>query len=730
MRLAVQASLAFAVAFTSGATAAELPATPGAEAFLGCKKYPPEKKFKWSVRGEVGVAELAASLGEIACKPILVAGGVAQRGAKVLLEVPDLVTAADVYRLFYGALEAMGLTVDTSSGAIKIVDAGRAREVATPELDGALAVPQDDRFVVRLVHPKHAAAGELSELLGKLKSKDGDVSVFGGGALVIIDRAVNVRRMEELARALDVDEAGARIFTLQTHGQSPTDLAASLEKILGAAARRTPPSDKAPKTALDGDVRALVPLDAAHLLAVIGTDAGFARVRAVAERIDPPADDGAASQGHVVNLANTNAEDMAATLQSVGLGGRGGATRPTSGAPGSPSPSLASPSGPLSLTGDVRIGADKTSNALVVFANSADFATVRELVSKLDVPRRQVYVEAVILDLTVDKARTIGVSWHQTATNGDNSVNGFVGNQSSSLVSFSPTSLAAAAAGGGVGGGLFAGVLGKSFTLFGQSIPSFGVALQALEHTKDANIISRPHLLTMDNVKALISVGQQIVYQTQGLGALTSGTTTPSVLATYSRQPVALTIELTPHLNDSDAIRIEINGNIEDLADGTSSPGGPTTNQRKIQTAVVVHDGEPIVLGGLTKETDTQQVDKIPFLGDIPLLGRLFQTRAKQRLKQELLIVMTPYIIRSPADLRRIREQKEEERREFIERFSAFADEGQYEAHVDYRRKRGLLEEINVTAVAAETEAEAVRAAERALRPRRPDGAIALEPAD
>jgi general secretion pathway protein D len=413
----------------------------------------------------------------------------------------------------------------------------------------------------------------------------------------------------------------------------------------------------------------------------------------------------------------------------VGLGGRGGMSRPSGGAPGSPLPSP-SPGGPLSLSGDVRIGADKTSNALVVFANASDFLTVRDLVAKLDVPRRQVYVEAVILDLTVDKARTIGVSWHQTSTNGDNSINSFVGAQSSSLVSFSPTSLAAAAAGGGVGGGLFAGVLGKSFTLFGQSIPSFGVALQALERTKDANIISRPSLLTMDNVKALISVGQQIVYQTQGLSALTNGTSTPSVLATYSRQPVALTIELTPHLNESDAIRLEINGNIEDVADVTTTPGGPTTNQRKIQTAVVVHDGEPIVLGGLTKETDRQEIDKIPFLGDIPLLGRLFQTRAKQRVKQELLIVMTPYIIRSPADLRRIREQKEMERREFIERFSAFADEGQYEAHVDYRRKRGLLEEINVTAMASEREAEAVRAAERALRPKRADGPIALEPAD
>jgi general secretion pathway protein D len=728
--------VSLAIAAAAHGEAAKPPAPPGADAFLGCEKYPGDKKFKWSVRGEVGVAELAASLGQISCRPIVVAAAIAQRGGKVVLEVPDLVTAADVYRLFYGALEAMGLSVDTTGGAIKIVDSGRAREFATPELGAASA--GDDRYVIRLMHPKHAAPQELADLLGKMKSKDGEVSVFGQSAIVITDRAGNARRMEELARALDVGEAGARIFTLQTHGQSPSELAASLEKILGAATRRATSAASDPKggaakpsgAGIDADVRALVPLDNAHLVAIIGSDEGFQRVQAVAARIDPPADDGAASQGHVVYLANTNAEDLAATLQTVGLGGRSVATPRPGGQPGTPSASTTSAMGSaaLPLSGDVRIGADKTSNALVVFANASDFAMVRDLIQKLDVPRRQVYVEAVILDLTVDKARTIGVSWHQTATNSDNSVSGFVGNQSSTLVSFSPTSLAAAAAGGGIGGGLFAGILGKSFTLFGQSIPSFGVALQALEHTKDANIISRPHLMTMDNTKATISVGQVIAYPTQSLTAFTSAT--PSVANSYQRQPVALSFDLTPHLNESDAIRLEINGTIEDLADGTSTPGGPTTNQRKIITAVVVHDGETIVLGGLTKQTDTQEIDKIPFLGDIPLLGRLFQTRTKQRTKQELLIIMTPYIIRSQADVRRIAEQKEQDRREFIDRYSAFTDEGQFDSRVDYKRKRGLLEEINVTAIAAQREADAMRAAERALKPTRADGVIALEPAN
>jgi general secretion pathway protein D len=721
-----------AVAAERGSAVA--PAPPGAEQFLGCKKYPLEKKFKWSVRGEVGVGELASSLGEISCRPILVASAIAQRGGKVMLDVPDLVTAADVYRLFYGALEAMGLTVDASGGALKIIDAGRGREVASPELDHGGA--NDDRFVVRLLRPAHATAAELAELLGKMKSKDGDVSVFGAASLVLIDRAVNVRRMEELARALDVGEEGARIYTLETHGQTPTELAGALDKILQAAAHHAPAaaaSDKARPagTAIDGDVRALVPLDNARLVALVGTDAGWQRVRAIAERLDPPADDGAAAKGHVVYLANTNAEDVATTLSSVGLGGRGGGGARPPGPSPSPSPSASTPSSssPLALTGEVRVGFDKTANALIIYANAADFSSVRELVQKLDVPRRQVYVEAVIFDLSIDKARTLGLSWHGADNNGTDgksgSLTGFASGQGAGLVSFDAASIAAAAS----GGGLVAGLLGQSFSLFGKDIPSFGVILQALEHHKDANIISRPHLLTMDNSKATLSVGQVIHVPVQSLGT-GAGTTSGAIFSTnYAAQEVALKLELTPHLNDSPSIRLEINGEISDIPDGqsTNQPGGPTTDKRTITTAVVVRDGETVVLGGLTKEADGETVDKIPFLGDIPLLGRLFQTRSKQRVKQDLLIVLTPYIIRGPEDVRRIQQQREEERREFLERFSAFADD-KYEAHVDYRRKRGVLEEINVSVLAAGREAEALRAAERALRPRRPDGLIALEP--
>ncbi|HZS36910.1 MAG TPA: type II secretion system secretin GspD [Polyangia bacterium] len=687
---------------------------PGEKEFVGCHKYPEAKKFRWTVRGEVGVPELVASLGEIGCQSILVGPQVAARADKVTIEVPDLLTASEVYRLFYSSLEVLGLTVEHSGGTLKIVDAGRAKEVSTP-LAGGDATPGGDQFVTRLMRLEHARPQDLAEVFTRLRSKDGDVSVYAAGtALIVTDRGTVVRRMEELLRVLDVPRASERLWSLGTHGQSAGELSATLEKILQAS-RRTESAD--PKAAapsgLGDGVAAVVPVEAARLVVVVASEDGFRRVQALAAKIDPPVAEEAGGQAHVIYLANTNAEDMAQTLQSVGLSSRvAAAPKPTGGGPMSGPPSVSASANALGLQGEVRIGADKVANAIVVFATSSDFAMVRDLIAKLDVPRRQVYVEARILDVLVDKTRNVGLVFHGTDSLAGGAATGIVASSAPGLntVTLNAQTLSTALG----GGGLLAGVIGQQLNVAGFSLPSIGVLLQALEHAKDVSVISRPHLLTMDNAKASLSVGQNFPY----LNSSAAGTGGATLLSSYSQKDVSLKLELTPHLNESESVRLEINGEISDVPDGESltNPGGPITNKRTIQTAIVVRDGDTVVLGGLQKDSESESVDKIPILGDIPLLGRLFQYRSKQRTKSDLLIVLTPYVIRGPEDLRRIYDRKSAEEREFAERFTAFRDEGAYDSHVDYHRKRGLLQEINLTAQSAEREAAALRKAERALR--------------
>jgi general secretion pathway protein D len=699
---------------------------PGSKEFVGCQRYPETKKFRWSVRGEVGVPELIASLGEIGCVEIIAGPQVLSHAGKVVMEVPDLLTAPEVYRLFYSALDSLGFTVEKSGATLKVVDSGRAKDISQLHL-GAEPVPLGDQYVTRLVRLRYARPQELGELLGKLKSKEGDVTVYApGSALMITDRATNVRRMEELARSLDVERPGERMWVLGTHAQSATELAATVEKILQAS-RREPGDAKAPASAAAGPladgVAAVVPVDAARLLVVVASEDGFRHVLQLAARIDPPIADEAGGQAHVIYLANTNAEEMAQTLQSLGLSSRSAAAptgpRPAGLSGSSSFSSSSTSSGGLGLQGEVRVAPDKVSNAIVVFAGAADFLMVRDLINKLDVPRRQVYVEAAVLDVSVDRTRNLGLAFHGTEPIAG--ATGFIAQGASGLnsISVNATSLA-----GMLGsGGLLAGILGPSLSVAGMSIPSVGVILQALEHSKDVSVLSRPHLLTMDNIKASLSVGQSIPFPTQSLTAATSAV--PSIINSYQRQDVVLRMDLTPHLNDSDAVRLEIDGEISDVPDGQTGQlqGGPITNKRTIKTAIVVHDGETVVLGGLQKESESEAIEKIPGLGDIPLLGRLFQMRSKQRTKQDLLIVLTPYVIRGPEDLRRIYEQKQEDEREFLERYTAFHDESRFESRVDYKRKRGLLQEINLVALEAEHEAVAMRRAEKALkRPVSPDG--------
>jgi general secretion pathway protein D len=242
-------------------------------------------------------------------------------------------------------------------------------------------------------------------------------------------------------------------------------------------------------------------------------------------------------------------------------------------------------------------------------------------------------------------------------------------------------------------------------------------------------------LLTTDNEKASISVGQNLPFPgalgVSSFGSVPGGAAgTPAIAGgigtSVQRQDVALKLDITPHVNTGDFVRLEIENEISDVANPNFNGLGPSTSKRTLKSQITVRDQQTIVLGGLIKDRVSEEVDKVPLLGDIPILGYLFKKTNKTVLKQNLLIIITPYIIKDPSDLRRIFERKLRERREFMERESAFRDDHDYEAQVDYRRKRGLLEEINVAAVEAELEATELRTAEAAMRARELEGPLDL----
>lgn len=758
---------ASATTTTSAATLEAL--LPGEKAATECVKLNPNKKYKWDQRGEIDLAALLAWAQSSFCLPLIVPANLRQQ--KVTIYAPNTMTPAEMYRMFLSALNAMGLTVQPHGSkdrpsALMIIESTRAKEAAIPTLGPGETVPTNDAFVTKVHRLEHIGTEDVLPILTRIKSQAGDVIAAPPSTLIITEVAENVNRMMEILGMLDLPMGGEQIWLVKLVNVGAGEMVNILQQVFmpkgtapaaAAAPRRVkaalktsaptpPPAGGDDDGAGGGDqsVSQIIAEERTNSIIIVATQRAYQRILGLVQRLDQMGGplDTSSDRVHVYFLANANAEDMAATLTSLGVSASGGASRsatgtssagrrPTGGAP-------PSSSGTPLFESEVRVAADKPTNSLVIVASGKDYLTLRDLIRRLDIARRQVFIEATILEVSLDKARKLGVSFHfgdTVSTGGKQSLvfGGMEPNSSVNSIAFSPAALSGLAA--GLRGPSIPGAAEILGLPAGTSVPAFGVYIQALQNNNDVNVISLPHILTSDNEKATIQVGQNLPFPGQ-LSAMpttsSSGTSSTSgysfgVGTSVQRQDVALKLDVTPHVNDSDFVRLEVENEISDVTSQNYNGLGPATSKRHVKTVVVVRDQQSVVLGGLIKDRVSETVDKVPFLGDIPILGYLFKFTNKSVTKQNLLIVLTPYVIKDPLDLRRIFERKIAERKEFLERYAAFKDPNVYEAHVNYARKRGLLEEINQTAIEAEQEAVELRRAEESMRRRILQGPV--EPA-
>jgi general secretion pathway protein D len=304
-----------------------------------------------------------------------------------------------------------------------------------------------------------------------------------------------------------------------------------------------------------------------------------------------------------------------------------------------------------------------------------------------------VFIETVIMEVNLERDATVGVSFHGVAGTADNPV--VFGSQPEGAIS--SLSLKGLAAGSGLLAGIQGPVLTQVSKVLGFDISQFGLVLQALQLSSDVNVLSTPHILATDNREAEITVGQRIPFQTGANPAalqslLSSGNaSTASTLSTFgsnvTRERVELKLIVKPHIGEGDHIRLEINQSAEELAGQNSL--GPITSTRTQKTQVVARNEETVVLGGIMQDRVIESVSKTPFLGDIPLLGALFRYTSKKKTKVNLLVFLTPHIIRDASDFRRVLDRKMAERKKIMEQF--YGDTPEYEAAIDYTRKPGPL---------------------------------------
>ena len=684
-------------------------------------------KYKFSLNKGTELLELVELISKMTCKRFIVSETL--RAQKVTILSPEKISVEEAYKAFLSALDVMGLTVVPAGRYLKIVQGNWAIQgpIKTYGDKDKGRTPISDNVVTQIVQIKNVDVNELLLVLNKLKSRNGDVTAYkASNSLIITDNGYNIRRMLYLVKELDIEAEGEKIWVVRLKYADPDEVNKILSQLFSATGNQRPAVLGRPGQQQEdaSQVRAskIVSDSASNSLIIVATTGSFNRIASLIKKLDVE-EDAAMQKVHVYYLENADAEDLANTLGS--LTGAGG-NRNVRGRRPVRRPGAGQQAATL-FEGDVKISADKPTNSLVIVATTKDYLNVRGVIKMLDIPRRQVFVEASILEISMDNTRKVGFAYHGggVAGEGDTESLIFGGVESSDLNSLLVNPLGMM--------GLAVGVRGAEIDGSGQllgvgtDIPGFGVMFQALQNNSDVNILSSPHILTTDNEEAEITVGQNLPFQGAMMGGGLSGLAgaagaaggAASSLASFlpgvsvQRQDVALKMKITPHVNDSDMVRLELEQEVSDIISQNFNGMGPATSKRSAKTVVVVRDQQTVVIGGLMGNRIRNSVSKVPILGDIPILGYLFKYKKKTTEKTNLLIVLTPYIIRDQTDLRRILKKKMEERREFIERYTSFKYE-EISADVDFRHKRGLLAEINRVAVQAEGEAKLMEEARKA----------------
>jgi general secretion pathway protein D len=363
----------------------------------------------------------------------------------------------------------------------------------------------------------------------------------------------------------------------------------------------------------------------------------------------------AAGNLHVVYLKNAEAVRVAETLRAIYLGesipvaAPRAMSLPVTGSSG-PAPQPLSPlapalgaSLPVALTAGM-IQADAATNSILINAPDSIYNNLRAALDKLDVRRAQVYVEALIAEMTADKAAEFGVQWQSLtgASGASSSARAFGG------TNFGTTGqniLGIAANPATAGRGLNVGVVKGTVNIPGVGeILNLSLLIRALETDNNANILSTPTLLTLDNEEARIVIGQNVPFIT-GQYALSGAATTPTPFQTIERRDVGLTLRVRPQISEGGTVRLQIYQEVSRIED-TTNPAGVITNKRAVESMVLVDDGQIVVIGGLIQDSLRDTVEKVPFLGDIPLVGTLFTYNSRQRVKTNLMVFLRPTVLR------------------------------------------------------------------------------------
>lgn len=557
-------------------------------------------------------------------------------------------TKAQAYQLLTSVLRLRGYTVVAGNGYAKVVPEAEAKLQAGPIQTGAV---RGDQIATQVFHLNFESAANLVTVLRPLISPNNTINANpGNNTLVITDYADNLLRLGKIIAALD-EPASTDLDVVPIRYAVASDIAVMVNRLLEQGGTGT------------GDAGRITLLAYPRTNSVLVRASSEARVnlaKTLIEKLDQPT----ANPGnvHVVYLKNAEATKLAQTLRAVVTSDTSATTSAPSQSnrPASPTPtpsSLSSPSSanqsfstsfsatsqtPLPSGGAAGfIQADPTTNTLIITASESVYRDLRKVIDQLDARRAQVYIESLIVEVSATKAAELGVQWAGLSGNATSSarVGGVTGfNTGGNNLINQAVAKASGAAPLVPGNGLTLGIFNQS---------GLGALVHALESDSSANILSMPNLITLDNEEAKIIVGQNVPFITgQYTTAASAGAAGVNPFQTVERQDIGLTLRVRPQISQGGTVKMAIYQETSAVTD-SSNPAGLITSKRSLDTNVLVDDGQIIVLGGLIDDNMQDSVEKVPGLGDIPIIGGLFRYKKRSHVKTNLMVFLRPTIIRN-----------------------------------------------------------------------------------
>lgn len=550
---------------------------------------------------------------------------------KITIIAPGKLSTKDAFSLFTSVLELKGFTVIPSGvDAYKIVPSAQARQ-------SGLAVstertPVNESYMARLIPIKHISPDDALRFLQPVVSKDGHISAFGpGNMLLVIDSGLNIEKLLFILEAIDqpsVKEEPEIIFLKYSSADTVAKVIAE-----GLKPRPGQPPATAGKVMPDSRLNALI---------LFGDQLTREAMKGLVLILDVPPPE-AQGRINVYFLENADASELANVIKGM-LGG------------GQPAPGAA----PFEAAKGISITADKATNSLVIVASPGDYQSIEEVIRQLDKRRKQVFVEAMIVEVSIDKAIDLGTKWRAAATRkGEPALIGGVGQVDQTTMGQILSGLQ----------GLTMGGLGNYFTVPSSfvslgatgdmKVPGLAALFSLNEFKGVVNVLSSPQILTSDNKEAEIIVGENVPFVSKR--EITTGTS--QLFNNIERKDVGITLRITPQITEGDYVKLDIYQEISSVKQEVN-PNiiinvGPTTTKRSTKTFVAVKDKQTVVIGGLMQERADESVAKVPFLGDIPLIGWLFKSKSVKKNKTNLLLFITPHIVKEAEAIAQLTSEKQ-----------------------------------------------------------------------